>query len=249
MRYKPYIPAAAVMIVCALITSFVIIRHSVKTANSYDASKRRTVVLDAGHGGEDGGASGPGGIMEKGINLNISRAVSDLLGFYGVNTAMTRTEDISLHSEEYKRAGQRKTSDIKNRVKRINEMENAVLISIHLNSFPNKSSRGAQVFYSKNNPLGEVLAKTVQNTLKEGISDGNKRLAKQSDDGIYILKHVDCPAVLVECGFLSNTDEAKKLMSEAYQRKIAVCITAGYMRFSAGHENGESPIISANSSY
>ncbi len=190
-----------------------------------------TVIIDAGHGGEDGGAVGINGILEKEINLSISEKVNALLGFYGVNTKMTRSEDISLHTEESKRQGKRKLSDAQNRVKQITDTPNAVLISIHQNSFPSENCKGAQVFFAKNNILSKPLAECVLNSIQSGLNDENKRVVKQAEDRIYLLKNINCPAVLVECGFITNSSESKLLMTEEYRLKLAACITSGYMQY------------------
>lgn len=248
MKYKLQFFSAIIIIFSALITSFFYTRHNAHNAFSTTLANSPTVVIDAGHGGEDGGAHGEYGMIEKGINLNISLMINELLNFYGINTRLTRTEDISLHSKEFK--GRRKTSDIKNRVKLVNDTDNPVLISVHLNSYPNENCKGAQVFYSNNNPMGEMFGNLMQNALKEGLNDGNKRLAKKTDKGIYILNNVNCPAILVECGFMTNFSEAKRLLQDYYQRRLAVCITGGYVRFSnteASIEN--SSIAPVNSSF
>ncbi len=189
-----------------------------------------TFVIDPGHGGEDGGATGVTGVLEKGINLNISYKLQTLLEFYGYNTVLTRDKDESIHNDE-KSIRKRKIADIKNRVKRVGNTDNPILLSIHLNFFPKEECRGAQVFYSVNNTESKALAENVQEILKNGINDNNNRVAKQSEKSIYLLNNVDCPAILIECGFLSNPDEESLLVTEAYQTKIAMCITAGCLQY------------------
>lgn len=196
-------------------------------------SSETTVVIDPGHGGEDGGATGVTGALEKGINLSISRKLQALLEFYGVNTVMTREEDESIYDDTGASIKKKKISDIKNRVKLVNKQDNPVLLSVHLNFFPQPDCRGAQVFYSKSNENSQALAEYVQDSLKCGINDGNHRLAKAAENSIYLMNHVDCPAVLTECGFLSNPDEEALLVREEYQSKLAVCIAAGYLQFAA----------------
>ncbi len=200
-----------------------------------------TVIIDAGHGGEDGGAVGIDGILEKEINLSISEKANALLGFYGVNTKMTRSEDISLHTEESKRQGKRKLSDAQNRVKQITDTPNAVLISIHQNSFPDESCKGAQVFFAKNNILSHPLAECVLDSIQNGLNDKNKRVVKQAEDRIYLLKNINCPAVLVECGFITNSKESKLLMTEKYRLKLAACIVSGYVNYK--NEKGTGAMI------
>ena len=189
-----------------------------------------TLVIDPGHGGEDGGATGVTGVLEKGVNLNISYKLRALLEFYGYNTVLTRTSDVSIHNDE-KSVRKRKVSDIKNRVKLVKNTDNPILLSIHLNFFSQPECKGAQVFYSANNEESKELADNIQEILKTGINDNNNRIAKQSGKNIYLLNNVDCPAVLVECGFLSNPNEESLLATQAYQTKIAMCITAGCLEY------------------
>ena len=195
-----------------------------------DASEA-VVVIDPGHGGEDPGALGNSGAVEKSLNLDISQRLNDLLGFFGVNTQMTRETDISLHSPEAEIIRQKKVSDIKNRVKQVNETQNATLLSVHMNSFPQSIYKGAQVFYSPNNAQGKPLAEAVQTALKSGLDGENERVAKPAGKSIYLLSNVNCPAILVECGFLSNPQEESQLQEEGYQKKVALSITAGYLNF------------------
>ena len=189
-----------------------------------------TVIIDPGHGGDDGGATGVTGTLEKGINLSISRKLQAILEFCGEKTVMTRDGDESIHDEGNSVRG-RKVSDIKNRVKLVSKAENPVLLSVHLNFFPQESCRGAQVFYSANNDASKNLAESVQEMLKAGMNDGNNRSAKKAEKSIYLLNHVECPAVLTECGFLSNYSEEALLVTEEYQTKLAMCIAAGYLQF------------------
>lgn len=189
------------------------------------------VVIDPGHGGFDGGAVGTTGVNEKGINLEISQKLSYLLGFYGVDTRMTRNDDVSIHSGEAESIRQKKATDIRNRVKMVNETPDATLISVHLNWFSQASCRGAQVFYSKNNPDGKLLAEVTQKSLAAGLDPQNHRIAKAGEDHIYLLKNVACPAILVECGFLTNPVEEQKLVNDDYQKKIAVCVAASYIQY------------------
>lgn len=205
-------------------------RHIEMPAFSAGRENRTTVIIDPGHGGEDGGATGVTGTLEKGVNLSISQKLQMLLEFYGENTVMTRNEDESIHNEGDSVRG-RKISDIKNRVKLVKKAENPVLLSVHLNFFPQESCRGAQVFYSQHNEKSKDLAESVQEMLKLGMNDGNNRSAKKAEKSIYLLNHVDCPAALTECGFLSNYSEEALLVTQEYQTKLAACIAAGYLQF------------------
>ena len=194
-----------------------------------------TVVVAPGHGGEDGGAVSAGGVLESHINLAVAARVNDLLRFSGQRTVMTRTEDVSIHTKgDTIRA--RKASDIRNRVALVNNMESAVLLSIHQNSLPTSPvTHGAQVFWNQQEG-GEELARVVQDSLNIAINPGNEKHPKQIPGTIYLMKHVTAPAILVECGFLSNTEETSMLQNASYQMKLAAAITTGYLRCLAGEE-------------
>ena len=183
-------------------------------------------VVDAGHGGEDGGAVSFSGQTESEMNLAVSRRLDLLLGFYGVDVIMTRTEDISLHDPSADTIRQKKTSDLKNRVKLINALEDPTLISIHQNSFPQKSSHGLQVFYGQEE-RSKILADRIQRIVAEHLDAGNHRQAMKIPDTVYLMKNISCRAILVECGFLSNPTEDRLLQESAYQTKIAMSIAAG----------------------
>ena len=187
------------------------------------------VVIDAGHGGVDGGAVAADGTVESGINLEIARRVDALMRFTGQKTQMTRTEDISIYSEGSDSIREKKVSDLHNRVALVNGMSCAVLISIHQNSLPSSPSvHGAQVFYNAA-AGGDVVAKSIQASLNDSVNRDNPKTAKQGGANIYLLKETTAPAVIVECGFLSNRGETDLLKDPSYQLKLAVSVTAGYL--------------------
>lgn len=187
------------------------------------------VVIDAGHGGEDGGAVAADGTVESEINLAVAHDLNELLRFVGCETKMTRTDDKAIYSEGAETLREKKASDLKNRVRLVNETQGAVLLSIHQNSLPASSRvHGAQAFFAGTEGSGE-LAESVQAALNTAINAGNEKSKKRMDEGVYLMKHVNCPAVLVECGFLSNAEEAHMLRQESYQRKLAVTIAVGYL--------------------
>jgi len=189
----------------------------------------RTVVIDAGHGGEDGGALSGDGTREAGINLAVALRLQGVMDFLGVPAVMTRQEDISLHDPGLSTIRQQKTSDLKNRVEIVNAVENGLLISIHQNSLPSVPSvHGAQVFY---NGSGEALALTLQELLNGAVNTHREKAAKPAPPEIYLMKHAACPAVLVECGFLSNAAETRQLTDPVYQGKLALMLAAGYLRW------------------
>lgn len=181
-----------------------------------------TIVIDAGHGGEDGGATSCTGIPESAFNLDIALRLNDLMHLLGYDTAMIRTTDISVYTEGNSIA-QKKVSDLKQRVKLINETENALLVSIHQNAFPESKYSGAQVFYSPEGKSRE-LANALQQSFSQTINPGSKRQSKAAD-GIYLMERINCTGVLVECGFLSNPTEEAALRDADYQKKLC-CVIA-----------------------
>ncbi len=187
-----------------------------------------TVVIDAGHGGEDGGASSANGVRESGINLKISLRLNDLLHFLGIRTVMVRDADVSV-STEGSTIAQRKVSDIRNRVKLVEGTPNALLVSIHQNHFSESKYRGAQVFYAATEG-SQVLAESLQDALCTQVDPNNRRVCKQVQD-VYLMKHITCPAVLVECGFLSNAEETRLLQSPEYQKKIVAALACCIKRY------------------
>ncbi|SFP14008.1 N-acetylmuramoyl-L-alanine amidase [Oscillibacter sp. PC13] len=194
-----------------------------------------TVVIDPGHGGEDGGAVSSGGVAESRINLAIALRVNDLMRFSGQRTVMTRSEEISIHTEgDTMRA--RKVSDIHHRVDIVNSTENAVLVSIHQNSLPSSPvTHGAQAFWNQQEGA-EELAVSVQEALNSAINTEKAKVPKRIPSTIYLMKHVTAPSVLVECGFLSNTEETRLLQEPSHQLRLAAAITAGCLACGAGEE-------------
>lgn len=196
-----------------------------------------TVVIDPGHGGEDGGAVSPGGVEESQINLAVSLRVSDLLRFAGQRTRLTRSEDVTICDEGLSTMRQRKTSDLRNRVKLVEETENAVLLSIHQNSLPSSPvTYGAQVFWNRREGA-EAMAGSIQDALNAAVNGGNDKHPRQISDSIYLMKNISAPGVLVECGFLSNASETGRLQDPAHQLRLAAAITAGYLN--AGNAENE----------
>lgn len=186
-------------------------------------NKRKCVVIDAGHGGVDGGATSCTGVLESTINLEIALRLNDLMHLLGIETVMIRTADVSIHTTG-KTIAAKKVSDLKERVRIVNETENAILISIHQNHYSDDRYSGAQVFYSPASN-SEILAKTLQASMVRFLTPGSKRQAKKAD-GIFLMQNIDCVGVLVECGFLSNAEEESKLRSADYQKKLCSIIAS-----------------------
>ena len=180
------------------------------------------VVIDAGHGGEDGGASSPDGVLESGLNLQFALRMRDLLQFAGVETMMLRETDTALYTDGCSGIAEKKVSDLKNRVLRTNQVPNAVLLSVHQNFFTEAKYRGAQVFYAKTDGSRE-LAEYMQSALRTNVDPDNHRQAKPSQ-GVYLMEHVKGTAVLVECGFLSNAAETALLQDEGYQQRLSAAV-------------------------
>lgn len=191
-------------------------------AESEPMLNRTCVIIDAGHGGEDGGATSCTGVLESQINLEIAIRLNDLLHLLGYDTVMIRTTDTAIYTEGHTLSA-KKVSDLKNRVKIVNETPNALLISIHQNTFPDGKYSGAQVFCGKDSG-SQKLAKQLQTTFIEAINPGSKRQVKPSD-GIYLMQNITKPGVLIECGFISNVQEEAMLREKDYQQKI-VCVIA-----------------------
>lgn len=185
---------------------------------------RPTVVLDPGHGGEDGGAVSPNGVHESDLNLAIGLRTRDLLRFLGIQVVMTRETDTSIHSPEAGTITEKKVSDLKNRVRIVSESGGAVLVSIHQNMFAQSKYSGTQVFYADTDGSRE-LAETLQAQFAAKLDPSNHRKAKLCEN-VYLLNQITCPGILVECGFLSNPREESLLQTEVYQKKLAAVLAA-----------------------
>lgn len=193
-----------------------------------------TLVLDAGHGGFDGGAIGAGGTTEQHINLSVVKRTEALAGLFGIQTVLTRQDENALDYQPGSAIHQNKIADIKARERITSQTEDPIFLSVHLNKFEDGKYKGAQTFYSKNNPAGKPLAESLQRCLVTGLAPDNNRKAKQATDTIYLMKKLNCPAVIVECGFLSNREEEALLQREDYHKRLAVCIVSGYLQFLSG---------------
>ena len=185
--------------------------------------REQIIVIDAGHGGEDGGATSVSGRMESAYNLEIALGLRDLLHLLGYETKMVRTRDESVYTEG-RTLAEKKVSDLKNRVRMVNEEENPILVSIHQNMFPDGQYYGAQVFYGPKGE-GQTLAESLQTAFCQNINPGSNRKIKKAE-GIYLMQHINCTGVLIECGFLSNPQEDALLRTKAYQQKLN-CVIAG----------------------
>ncbi len=186
------------------------------------------LILDAGHGGEDGGAVSVTGAPESQINLAVVLKIDDLLGLYGQCPYLLRDEDKAIYDEGSVTLHEKKVSDLKNRAAIIQACKGATVLSIHQNSYPQAKYRGTQVFYAPTEG-SQKLAEHMQRVVRETIQPENKRDVKQIPSTVYLMNHIDCPAVLVECGFLSNPEEEALLRDDGYQKKLAAALTAAWL--------------------
>ncbi len=193
--------------------------------------KKGTIVLDAGHGGEDGGAVGVNGKLEKDINLAIALELEKYLKQNNFEVIMIRSGDYSVGDQTLPTISERKRSDTKNRLRTVEEAGECIFISIHQNHFSESKYDGAQVFYSGNREESAVLAEAIRQNIVSSLQPENHRENKQAEKSIYLLYHCRVPAVLVECGFLSNPSEAEKLGQESYQKDMAAAIYNGLIDY------------------
>ncbi len=184
------------------------------------APQKITVVVDAGHGGKDPGKVGVNDALEKDINLAISKKLQSSFEKMGIEVVMTRTDDVSEDT---------KLADMKKRVEKINEVHPTITVSIHQNSYSDSSIRGAQVFYFTHSKASEEAASIVQEELRTMDSENTRQT--KANDTFYMLKKTEVPTIIVECGFLSNGEEAAKLLDEEYQQKLADTICTGIIKW------------------
>lgn len=194
-------------------------------AASHTENIKKTVILDAGHGGFDGGASA-GDVLEKDINLKIALFLADHLKLSGYDVILTR-EDDSATNDEGERIRSKKISDMKNRLALMKSYPDAFFVSIHLNKYSDSQPKGTQVFYSQKTTESKLLAQSIQQTVKELLQSDNHREIKPATRDTYLLYNAPIPAVIVECGFLSNPAELALLKTEEYQKKMAFAVYCG----------------------
>ena len=190
--------------------------------------REHTFVIDAGHGGIDGGATSCTGVLESAFNLQICLRLNDLLHLLGFDTVMVRTTDTSVYTEGNTIASQ-KISDLKERVRIVRETEDAVLISIHQNTFSDSRYSGAQVFYADTEG-SKTLAEILQSSFVKVLNPTSRRVCKKAGS-VYLMQNIDCTGVLIECGFLSNPEEEAMLRDLGYQQQLCCVIAAGLTEF------------------
>ncbi len=197
-------------------------------AASSDVGK--VIIIDAGHGGEDPGAIGEGSVYEKDLNLAIAMLVGEKLIEKGYTVVYTRTEDKMLYSPEENIKGMRKLSDLKNRVKVSEQYPDAIFVSIHMNSFGNSVYSGAQVYYNAKNGESHILAEKIRTSIVAEAQPDNTRVTKEGK-GLYLLENNPNPAVIVECGFMTNSEELARLLEKEYQNQLSFAIVCGIINY------------------
>lgn len=187
------------------------------------------VLLDAGHGGMDGGAVSPDGVCEAPITLAIAEKTRLVFAFAGISAGMVREDAASLDYTPGASARDNKNADLNARLALARQHPDSAFLSIHLNQFSQSQYAGAQVFYSENHPRSRLLAEQLQQALRKGLNPENQRLCKPAPEGVFLMENIASPAVTIECGFLSNPAECALLQQEPYQIKIALAIVSGYL--------------------
>lgn len=217
-----------VMGVMLLAAAFLLAKGGAKQMAMQVQSTGQTVVIDAGHGGDDPGKVGAGGTLEKDVNLAISKKLQKCLEKEGIRAVMTREDEKGLYSAE---ASNKKQDDMKNRCAKIEEANSVFTVSIHQNSYTEESVHGPQVFYYTHSDQAKALAGYIQESMNEALADRPREM--KANDTYYLLKKTKSPTVIVECGFLSNQAEAAKLVTEEYQQQVAEAVCRGIMAYLA----------------
>lgn len=213
----------AFSIICALISLLLIIptlgRRGGGSLGAL-ADVPYTIVIDAGHGGEDGGTVG-NGLVEKDLNLDIALRLASLLRERGINVVLTRQTDTMLYDRDSDYRGKKKALDLRARLDITNACADPIFVSIHMNYFAQVKYSGLQVYYSPNDPESRLLAEAIQSRVAATLQPSNHRTVKEATSAIFLLHNLTCPAVLIECGFLSNAEEARLLATEEYRAALA----------------------------
>ncbi|MBQ3114513.1 MAG: N-acetylmuramoyl-L-alanine amidase CwlD [Clostridia bacterium] len=230
-RYKILFVVFLISLICLMIG----LSNQKKSVLASLPVKEKIIVVDAGHGGLDGGASSIDGVVEKDINLNIAKYLESYLAQGGAKVVMTRTEDVSLHTNNNSSVKQKKREDLLKRREIANSSGGDMMISIHLNKFTESKYSGAQVFYETNFGESKTLASSVQNSLKNELNKDNKRVEMKIDKSKLQFQNLSLPSIIVECGFLSNPDETKLLNTPEYQQKVALSIYLGILNYYNGN--------------
>ncbi len=224
-----------------VILSLVYCRIEYASSNNIYQNSFPLIIIDAGHGGEDGGAIADDGTLEKNLNLQISLKLNEIMSVLGYKTKQIRTTDTDLH-ETGDTIRQRKISDIRNRFEIMNNGGNCLYISIHQNKFSDNSIKGAQIFYSPNENESKALAKFIQKSISSQLQKDNNRVIKKSGTDIFLLYNATKPTVMVECGFISNANDLYNLKNAEYQNQMALSIAMGILNYNISEVNNGSEI-------
>lgn len=225
---KKFWPIYLVTGILCLLATLAADRTITTIAQNIPIPRYQTIIIDAGHGGVDGGAISCTGVLESQVNLEIALRLRDLCHLLGYDTCMIRTDDVSIYTEG-KTIAAKKASDLRQRVRIVNSTNRGILISIHQNTFPDSRYDGAQVFYAPTEGSRE-LADILQSAIVTAINKDSTRQSKPSS-GVYLMQHIDRTGVLVECGFLSNPEEEAKLRSAEYQKRLCCVIASGLTQY------------------
>lgn len=218
--------AAAAFVLIALAAE-----KNVSVMSTKLSAEKPVIIIDAGHGGEDGGTQSAEGVLEKDINLSISLKLNKILTRYGFETVMIRETDKMIYDEGSSTVRSRKSSDLHNRMKIMEQYPDGIFLSIHQNHFPQSKYSGAQVFYCKNQKESSLLADSIQKSIVSSLQKENTRQIKPCTNDVYLIYNAVSTAVMVECGFLSNSDEAAKLSDNTYQYEMALAISKGLVNY------------------
>lgn len=233
IKFVPYF----IITIVALGVVFVSMLRNDTAASSDALTDTPLIIVDAGHGGMDGGAVAADGTEEQYINLDIAMCLNEALTEKGYKTLMTRTDNNSIHDADATTVREQKVSDLHNRLKIIEANPDCIFVSIHQNYYTQSKYWGTQVFYSPNNVKSSQLAQSIQSSVVTELQPENTRKIKESGDSIYLLYNATVPAVMVECGFLSNYEETAKLNDASYRQQMADSICNGIINYLNGGES------------
>lgn len=225
--------SAIIFILCILL----VYRNCALTISDNSSSTKHIYILDAGHGGEDGGAVAADGTPEKDLNLSVSEKTHIFFVLFGLDHISVRKSDTSVCNEGLDTIRSRKISDIHNRYDLVNNTPNSILLSIHMNKFTEEKYKGTQVFYSPLVSESANIASIIQETIINMLQPNNKREVKPTNGTVYLLDKAQRPSVLIECGFLSNNEELKLLKNDTYQSKLSYFITRSIIGYEYNYRN------------
>lgn len=237
---KRKLPLFVTMACCCVVAVIASIAGSTENVQetAVGTVPKKVIVLDAGHGGADGGCVGVNGVYEKDINLSIVKYLGTLLDFAGYEVVYTRDEDVSIYDNGVEGLRNQKISDMENRLEIVKSYPDSVFISVHQNQYVKPEYFGGQMFYTTNNS-GNFRFATIMQGLFAELQPNNDRSVKLIDNGLYLFKTTEQPALLIECGFLSNENDAAQLSSTEYQKKVAFTIYKGITHFLKESEEEE----------